>query len=253
MPKELSKSDANAVLDIIHFSLECDHSTAFSILIEKLKYLIGFSNARCGAGDCDEFKTKKMACFEMLIGYPEKWENRYAQKEYFAIDKVSHAALQNPGLIRWPNTYRINGFSEEMNKRHLMMMDEASSFGIDKGWLYSTQARKSAERVFIAFAGKTIGINWQSEMILNHTMPHLARTLKKLLLYQAEQYERLTSRESEILSWLAIGKTAWEISIVLSISSKTVEFHKGNILKKMNSLNTQQAIATAFSIGAIRY
>lgn len=253
LKKELLKSDANAVMDIIHFSLSCNTSIDFSKLIERLKNLIGFSHGRCGAGDCSKFKTQKMDCFNMLMGYPETWENRYAQEEYFANDKVAQAGLQNPGLICWSNEIRIDGFSQEMNKKHLRMMDEASCFGIDKIWLYSVQARTFTERVFISLAGETIEKNWQSEMILNNTMPHLSQTLKRLLFYQSEQYAKLSPRESEILSWLAVGKTAWEISVILNISSKTVEFHKGNILKKLDAVNTQQAIAVAFSIGAISW
>ncbi len=44
----------------------------------------------------------------------------------------------------------------------------------------------------------------------------------------------LTNRETEILQFLADGKTAKEISVYLQLSIKTVETHRQNIMEKLN-------------------
>ncbi|WP_215399050.1 helix-turn-helix transcriptional regulator [Rheinheimera oceanensis] len=61
----------------------------------------------------------------------------------------------------------------------------------------------------------------------------------------------LTSREKSCLSWAAKGKTSWEISQILSISERTVNFHLGNCIAKTNSNNRQQAICRCISAGHI--
>jgi two-component system response regulator NreC len=48
---------------------------------------------------------------------------------------------------------------------------------------------------------------------------------------------RLTGRERETLQLIAEGRTAKEIAFILSISVKTVSFHRENIRRKL-SLNT---------------
>lgn len=61
----------------------------------------------------------------------------------------------------------------------------------------------------------------------------------------------LTSREKSCLCWAAKGKTSWEISQILSISERTVNFHLGNCIAKTNSNNRQQAISRCISSGHI--
>ncbi|MBL4910353.1 MAG: helix-turn-helix transcriptional regulator [Alteromonadaceae bacterium] len=52
----------------------------------------------------------------------------------------------------------------------------------------------------------------------------------------------ITARELECIKWAADGKTSWEISQILSISQRTVDFHLANCINKTNSSNRQQAI-----------
>ena len=55
----------------------------------------------------------------------------------------------------------------------------------------------------------------------------------------------LTSREAEILRWMKDGKTNAEIAAILSISARTVEFHLGNVMRKLGSPNRTSAVVTA--------
>lgn len=48
------------------------------------------------------------------------------------------------------------------------------------------------------------------------------------------QQHALTSRECECIDWLLKGKTAEEVSLILSISNRTAEKHIANIKEKLN-------------------
>lgn len=53
----------------------------------------------------------------------------------------------------------------------------------------------------------------------------------------------LTQRESEVLAFITKGKSSKEIAIDLGISSKTVEFHRANLLRKIGARNSSELVA----------
>ena len=57
--------------------------------------------------------------------------------------------------------------------------------------------------------------------------------------------ESLTSREQEILELIWAGFKNQEIGQRLKISVKTVEAHRGNMMKKMRVSNTAQLLRTS--------
>ena len=64
-------------------------------------------------------------------------------------------------------------------------------------------------------------------------------------------FRTITSREIEITSFLSEGMTTKEISEKLFISSKTVERHKSNLLKKLKLKNTAHLIKIAAENGLL--
>lgn len=61
----------------------------------------------------------------------------------------------------------------------------------------------------------------------------------------------LSKREIEVLKWTAIGKTSWEVSSILAISERTVNFHVGNIANKLGVSGRRAACSMALSRGLI--
>lgn len=63
--------------------------------------------------------------------------------------------------------------------------------------------------------------------------------------------DSLTKREIEILKLVAAGDTSKSIAGTLSISVRTVEHHRANLLKKLNLRNTVDLIKHAIETGLI--
>lgn len=63
---------------------------------------------------------------------------------------------------------------------------------------------------------------------------------------------RVTARESEILGWIAVGKSDWAIGRLLKISGKTVNFHVENAKRKFGVATRVQAVIVAMRAGIIR-
>jgi DNA-binding CsgD family transcriptional regulator len=61
----------------------------------------------------------------------------------------------------------------------------------------------------------------------------------------------LTPREREVLTWVAQGKSAWEIGGILSIAKRTVDEHVQTATRKLDATNRVQAVAIAMREGLI--
>ena len=58
----------------------------------------------------------------------------------------------------------------------------------------------------------------------------------------------LTAREKEILGWIYLGKSNYEIGAILKISPLTVKNHVQKILRKLNVVNRTQALGKALEL-----
>jgi DNA-binding CsgD family transcriptional regulator len=59
----------------------------------------------------------------------------------------------------------------------------------------------------------------------------------------------LTDREQEILRWVTLGKSDWEIAVILKISTKTVNFHVENAKRKLGTASRVAAVSVALRDG----
>jgi DNA-binding CsgD family transcriptional regulator len=62
---------------------------------------------------------------------------------------------------------------------------------------------------------------------------------------------RVTRRESQVLGWIAAGKSDWAIGRILNISGKTVNFHVENAKRKFGVGTRVQAVVAAMREGVI--
>ncbi len=61
----------------------------------------------------------------------------------------------------------------------------------------------------------------------------------------------LSEREIEIFRWVATGKSDWEISQILGISSKTVNYHVENVKRKFRVGTRIQAAVAVVRAGVL--
>lgn len=111
---------------------------------------------------------------------------------------------------------------------------------------------------FVVFARLSKPLNNHHARILELLMPHLHCGLIRVIsnrhnLVQTNRTsKKITGRESEILQWVHMGKTNWEISSILNISPLTVKNHVQNILRKLDVQNRSQAAVKAAKLGLVK-
>lgn len=59
----------------------------------------------------------------------------------------------------------------------------------------------------------------------------------------------LTDRELTCLRWAAVGKTSWEVGVILGLTERTINFHVNNACQKLGVHGRQAAITAAFQSG----
>lgn len=62
---------------------------------------------------------------------------------------------------------------------------------------------------------------------------------------------KLTPKEKEVLTWGAMGKTSWEIALILKCTESAVNFHFGNIRLKFGVSTRASALIKATALGLV--
>ena len=62
----------------------------------------------------------------------------------------------------------------------------------------------------------------------------------------------LTPREREVLQWVAVGKSSWDIGVILNISERGVNKHVASAMQKLNTPNRTGAAFKAYARGEIK-
>lgn len=72
-----------------------------------------------------------------------------------------------------------------------------------------------------------------------------------MLRQHSDGSDNISQREREVLHWLKEGKSSRDISMILNISERTVNFHINNIMQKFDAVSRVQAVAIAVSKGLV--
>jgi DNA-binding CsgD family transcriptional regulator len=116
--------------------------------------------------------------------------------------------------------------------------------GTRQGLGYATGVRDPREAAASFFCFQGLARSRRTEEILALVVPHLHVALRGVA-RAAPDSTPLTGRETEILRWVAQGKTTWAISEILSISERTVKFHVANAVRKLDATTRAHAVAVA--------
>jgi len=61
----------------------------------------------------------------------------------------------------------------------------------------------------------------------------------------------LSSRELECMHWAAMGKTSWEIGMIIGLAERTINFHIARACEKLGVHRRQAAVTSAIQRGLI--
>ncbi len=255
---ELTAEQRVIFFEVIEESLRVNHKPdLFNFLQHGIQYLIGHNVMIYGLKHFEndqydfEFFTSTLEFtdkhFEkniqngnsLIYSSIKKWQEN--QKTLFVSDDIvanefpSYSIYQTSSMGDIDNDlkrYSVHGFGDSRN--------DMSSI--------------------VFFAHMTAPANALTAYFIDLIMPslhcallrvHQNRFSSKSLSNQDAVVKTITKRELEVLEWLNIGKTNWEISEILGISPTTVKNHVQNIIRKLGVENRNQAAKKSVSLGLI--
>jgi DNA-binding CsgD family transcriptional regulator len=244
----LSNGDAIILLEIIHKSLTCDSEEEFPGLFPKIQELFPFDFAGTLAGRHNA-DNELFIDHGINVSFPDEWVREYSAKNYFYLDHITKETFRTCQARHWAyltQSYEVN-VPKEIKTLNL-------DLGMKECYTHGANAIKPGQKGSIfCFSGPSIKSDPRTIVIMEYIIPHLHLALARICdKVQTEKKQvSLTTRELEVLNWLKKGKSSWDMSVILKISERTVNYHVYNILRKLEVVNRPQALAVAAGMGLI--
>lgn len=131
----------------------------------------------------------------------------------------------------------------------LRFQDDMRQLGFDNVMVHGSGSAAGADTMFLLFGmPRRPGARdaWFFELVLAHLhlallrLPAAGSTVQRV---QVEAARPLSTREEEILRWLAEGKSNYEVGCILGISGATVKNHLQRIYRTLGVSNRTHALA----------
>lgn len=183
--------------------------------------------------------------------FDRKWTNLYVEGGYQNVDPVMRYAAASQKSFLWEESLRARlvdprtaGEFFETAADYRMVNGVAAGVG---------GASPNEGTTVLSCETGAARIPAHATEILHYLVPHIHEAYTRALVNVPPpgRDPGLSVREIEVLKWAKEGKSAWEISLILRVSERTVKFHFGNIFKKLDVVNRSQAIARALGRGYI--
>lgn len=245
----LSGQDALGILEVIHESLSCASEPDFVALIGNLRELFHFEFAGFLLGNHDDSRGLILA-HGLNVGFPEEWLGRYVANNYFHQDVATRETFRTSTLNHW--SYLTTPNVEQVVPRKIFSLN--MDFGAREAYFHGAPPRSPGKHGSgFCFAGPRVRQERRTEAVIQLIVHHLHLALCQVFADKPSNMNQpiLSAREKEVLNWLKWGKSSWEISVILGISERTVNFHVYNIMDKLDAANRPQAVAVATRLGLI--
>ncbi len=174
--------------------------------------------------------------------WPEDWMSHYVSRDYVKHDPVVLTCVSRKRPFTWKEAVgRTRAYGPTANR----IMMEAVDAGLRDGYCVPVIVRNALTGC-ISLAGDAPSAKADALPSLSALSLTFASRLQFLTDRKFHRDgPRLSQREREVLSWVAAGKTAWEISRILRISESTANKHVTSAMRKLDCVTRSQAIAKA--------
>jgi len=182
----------------------------------------------------------------MLSGWPPEWFARYDERNYVTHDPVARRIVRSTDPFVWSQSGR--GRTETSLSKTIMA--EARDFGMHDGFSVPIYGYDGYQACVTMSADRSVDLSSEEQNAIYLISLVAYSKAKEVVTSSSGEKDQdddpsLTDREREILGWISVGKTNWEVSRILSISEKTVEKHVGSIASKVGAMNRTHAVAEA--------
>ncbi len=172
------------------------------------------------------------------------WVQHYAQNQWLDVDPVHRQGLASPGINLWSDW----ASRTDLPDSQLELFSATERFGLHDGLTISVHGAGGTKTAILMASSRPREQQLTQQMLdLIELASHQFHNCYLDLMKHEFDFSHtvLSTREEEVLQWMAQGCTKAEVSEKLAMSSHTVDYHVRNILKKLDAKNTVAATAIA--------
>lgn len=245
----LSGNDALTLLEFIQKCLNCNTKEDYLALFPKIRELLPFDFANSFLAHHDAEKGLVLA-YNANISFPKEWLQAYIANNFLQTDVTVVENFRSYQVQHWDEE-RLKSYNQSESLISLYKEFDMSACYAHGASIAATGKNGS----MFCFTGTCIELNKRTEAILEFVTPHLHLALSQLYNNKQLEWNRavISQREKEVLNWLKQGKSSWDISVILAISERTVNYHVYNIMEKLGATNRPQAVAIGARLGLIEF
>ncbi|MDJ1157570.1 LuxR family transcriptional regulator [Chelatococcus sp. SYSU_G07232] len=182
--------------------------------------------------------------FEQLVllkHWPAGWFDLYTREGYILDDPVAVQCRRTVEPFEWASA----PYDPQRHPRSAEIMRRAADFGMTNGLCVPIHGFVGLEAC-VSAGGSDLDLSPQAKAAVHLMAIYACNRARQLLAPLAEPRKPLlTSREREVMTWTAMGKSAWEIGCILRISAPTVNKHVASAMHKLGAANKTHAVARA--------
>lgn len=182
-------------------------------------------------------------------GFSPDWLDLYARQDFRSNDPIPARVMQHGAVLSWADA-RDMGPNSPDNERYFAVMAEhglVHGFGVP---LFGPHGRD-------AYASFDFGRPLTEVPVTTiASVSGLAQAghLRICSLIEQERHKpMLSSRESEVLNWMARGKSNTDIATILAISPETVRTYVQRIYTKLGPHERVVAVVRALKLGLVEF
>lgn len=183
--------------------------------------------------------------------YPIQFIDHYIENDYQSHDMVGRFSTEKNTPFVWTDI----GKEIEITRMQQIIFSDSSSVGLKSGGSIPIHGPRQIKATFSVTSDIS---NEEFEDLFNyhrHELHILAtyahEKIMSLGIDNPIKNVSLSAREAQILTWVARGKTYWEIGVILGIQEDTVKKHMMNICKVLEVSNGSHAVSKAVIHGLI--
>ena len=199
--------------------------------------------------DAGEFLSVSGMPRSYITNLPGEWVSHYVADRLYFRDPVLKACTRTSFATDWSRFAN----EEECSQSEMQVLQDARHFGLRSGIGLSVKRLEgSMQIVSLASRGKT-GRSPDTLARLTLGSMQLANLFARIDGNRPETAPRprLSAREAECLTWVALGKASSEISEIIDLSANTVDFHIKRAMVKLDATSRTFAIVRALRLGLI--
>lgn len=185
----------------------------------------------------------------VLSNYDPSWLEKYEKNHYTQVDPMVSHAMSSLCPLVW-----TDAIFETCAQREFM--EEARQHGLVQGITFPVHSRNgdvALLNLMVSRAGDEARRHVREMLIWGSLLATLTHeSMRRIVKDQCMAAPpKLTRRETEVLQWVAGGKSNWEISRLVGISEHGVSHHVRNVLLKFDVASRHQAVTKAVAFGLL--